>query len=205
MAGSIPLLPQGTSVGDVKAGQQPVAQQHYKQFFRIRTLIGTSFPAAFLAYYIWTYVTWLRPGSNVASDTSGVVPNGQHVWWSWFVIGAVGLNISNYCLAGVEPALLDLHFKGAKDQKEKLIYHLDKSWSTLGAWKILGGESLGQKTQKPVPWESKEQQTHTKFGLVDIVRLKRSVLVLCFVGLDHGVHHGVCSRPKSKCWGHRSK
>ncbi|OAG43221.1 hypothetical protein AYO21_02507 [Fonsecaea monophora] len=37
---------------------------------------------------------------------------------------------------GLEPALLDAYFARANANNDKLIYHLDKSWSTIGAWKI---------------------------------------------------------------------
>ncbi|KIW81818.1 hypothetical protein Z517_04844 [Fonsecaea pedrosoi CBS 271.37] len=125
------------TANDPKAAQGASDQRRDKRIFINRTLICIVVPPAILAYFIWTYLTWLRPGSNVALGTSGVVPNAQYVWWSWFVIGTFGLNISNYCLAGLEPALLDAYFARANANNEKLIYHLDKSWSTIVAWKIV--------------------------------------------------------------------
>ncbi|KAG4431991.1 hypothetical protein IFR05_012519 [Cadophora sp. M221] len=97
------------------------------------------FPLAFFAYYIWTYVYWLRPGRNPGANIDKPIPNGLYVWWSWFLIGAVGINISDFSLAGVEAAMMmDDRFK-PKTQAQ-LAMQRDKTWSTLRAWSIFSKE-----------------------------------------------------------------
>jgi hypothetical protein len=44
------------------------------------------------------------PSANAESNSN--LPDGKLVWWSWFVVGAIGLNVSNFSLAGVEAGML---------------------------------------------------------------------------------------------------
>ncbi|KAF4611380.1 hypothetical protein G7Y89_g15634 [Cudoniella acicularis] len=117
-----------------KLAPEPAAPQlsaEEPRYFVLRTLISISIPPALAAYYIWTYTSYLRPGSHNTSDSSKI-PNGKLLWWSWFVIGAIGLNVSNYSLAGIEAGLLmSKHFKVDADQ---LHWHTGSSWSTLAGW-----------------------------------------------------------------------
>lgn len=138
-----------------QSGTEPSVEpsnEHRKRLFVLRTAVCIVVPTALAAYYIWTYAIWLRPGSN-ASGTNTKDLNGKLAWWSWFIVGAIGLNISNYSLAGVEAGMLESgHFKVDKDQ---ILWHADKSWSTLGAWKILGyvlyGRIRSKAQEKPRP------------------------------------------------------
>jgi hypothetical protein len=64
--------------------------------------------------------------------SSTKLPDGKVAWWSWFIIGAIGLNISNYSLAGVESGVL--MYQGVKLSERQFVWHMDKSWSTSGGW-----------------------------------------------------------------------
>jgi hypothetical protein len=113
-----------------------VALKHKREHFYIQPLCGIFLPLAFAAYYLWTYSFWLQPSSNPSADIDKPLPNGQYVWWSWFIIGAIGLNISDYTLGGVEAAMM--MERGFKPKKEELKIHRDLRWSSLRAWVTVG-------------------------------------------------------------------
>ncbi|KAH8748318.1 hypothetical protein BGZ57DRAFT_916017 [Hyaloscypha finlandica] len=124
-----------------------------RRFF-VRTLTCLIFPPALAAYFIWTNVSYLQSESNTATNVDKPIHNGTYIWWSWFVIGALGLNLSNYSLAGVEAGMLRSdHFQVSESQ---LAWHTDKSWSTLGAWSIMfraiANLRTGEKRMLSWPW-----------------------------------------------------
>ncbi|PVH84217.1 hypothetical protein DL98DRAFT_528637 [Cadophora sp. DSE1049] len=116
-----------------------VAPKHLQKRFYFHTLCGILFPLAFLAYYVWTYIYWLQPDSNPSADVDKPMPNGLYVWWSWFFIGAVGINISDFTLAGVEAAMM-MEDKFKPKTQAQLAMQRDKTWSTLRAWSIASKE-----------------------------------------------------------------
>jgi hypothetical protein len=76
----------------------------------------------------------LRPSLFPASNINDFIPNGKLVWWSWFIIGAIGLNVSNYVLAAVEAGMLKSPAIG-RLRASQVLMHTDKSWSSLSGWK----------------------------------------------------------------------
>lgn len=74
--------------------------------FYPRAVCGILVPPSIAAYYLWTYIFWLLPSSNPTVDINQSIPNGEYVWWSWFILGAIGINISNFILGGVESAMM---------------------------------------------------------------------------------------------------
>ena len=115
------------------------ANKFPRKYFPIHTLCGVLIPPALAAYYLWTYIVWLRPSSNPAADIENAVPDGTYVWWSWFIIGAIGMNISNYTLGGVEAAMTMTERFAPKNAKQVII-HSGMPWCTLRSWKIVGFE-----------------------------------------------------------------
>lgn len=124
--------------------------------FLFHDLCGVLIPSILAAYYVWIYVTylghWGSPNEHLANST----PNATYVWWSWFIVGAVGLNISNYSLAGFEAGMLassTFQLQGV----EQTMSHGDKSWSLLSGWRIalasIGRRisGRGQKGSEPGP------------------------------------------------------
>ncbi|PMD31021.1 hypothetical protein L207DRAFT_641186 [Hyaloscypha variabilis F] len=103
--------------------------------FYFQPLCGIFIPLAFAAYYLWTYFVWLRPSSNPSANINKPLPNGKYIWWSWFIIGAIGLNISDYTLGGVEAAMMMTR----QFTLGELKMHRDVRWSTLRAWKTVAG------------------------------------------------------------------
>lgn len=55
------------------------------------------------------------------------------MWWSWFIIGALGLNVSTYVLAGVEAGMLTTKRFGALST-DQIQMHQDSSWSKVNGW-----------------------------------------------------------------------
>jgi hypothetical protein len=110
-----------------------------KRRFLVRALCCILVPPAFAAYYIWTYVQLLQPLSDGGSiEDAGVrALNGRYIWWSWFIIGAIGLNVSTYVLAGVEAGMLTTPRFGALNS-DQVEMHKDKSWSTISGWVRMG-------------------------------------------------------------------
>lgn len=107
------------------------------QRFVFRGTVGIVCPLALAIYYIWTYVFWLSPSSNPSLHWKGSVPNAKFIWWSWFILSAIGPNISIYSLAGAEAGMLMTTRWRAKNTLQ-ILTHCDKSWSGLSAWKLLG-------------------------------------------------------------------
>ncbi|RYP89131.1 hypothetical protein DL769_000179 [Monosporascus sp. CRB-8-3] len=103
-----------------------------KQRFLIRAISCVLVPPAVAAYYIWTYGEFLRPSTR-NRDASSPAPDGRYIWWSWFVIGAIGLNVSTYVLAGVEAGMLTTLRFGVLST-DQLSMHTDKSWSKISGW-----------------------------------------------------------------------
>jgi hypothetical protein len=66
------------------------------------------------------------------ADINKPPPNGKYVWWSWFIIGAIGLNISDYTLGGVEAAMMMTDtFKPTKEELKK---RRELHWGSLRDW-----------------------------------------------------------------------
>ena len=55
------------------------------------------------------------------------------VYYSWFVLGVIGLDLSEYSLLGVEASMLMTTFWGARNAWQ-VIQHGDHSWSGLDGW-----------------------------------------------------------------------
>ncbi len=111
--------------------------------FYFHTICGFIFPLGFAAYYLWTYLFWLQPSSDAAANIDRPLSNGTFIWWSWFITGAVGLNISNYALSGVKAGMMmDKRFRPTVDQFKE---HVDRSWNKLGVWKIVATKLFARK------------------------------------------------------------
>ncbi|RYP67417.1 hypothetical protein DL771_007248 [Monosporascus sp. 5C6A] len=128
----------GLAVKKIPRTPAPVdtVPQPPKQRFLIRTISSVLVPPAFAAYYIWTYVEFLRLSTrnrNVSSPT----PDGRYIWWSWFIIGAIGLNVSTYVLADAEAGMLTTPRFGALTT-DRLSMHKDESWSKISGWVDVG-------------------------------------------------------------------
>jgi hypothetical protein len=128
-----------------KKESQKAESEPPRRLFIWRGLFGLLVPPAFAAYYICTYVQFLRPprSRTVGADGAPVV-DGTLLWWSWFVIGAVGINVSTYVLAGVEAGYLTSErlWRLNRGQAEM---HKDKSWSRVSGWVNMAFHVFGKR------------------------------------------------------------
>src|SRR5437667_9395433 len=98
--------------------------------------------SALTVYYIWTWNTWLRPSSNPYGSMNLQPPDARAVNYSWFLIGAVGPELSKYCLTGIEAGILMEGRWGVKDAM-KIMLHCDKGWAGFDRWTGLFEMILG--------------------------------------------------------------
>ncbi|RFU24651.1 hypothetical protein B7463_g11686, partial [Scytalidium lignicola] len=117
------------------------------QRFVFRGTVGILCPLALAIYYIWTYVYWLSPSSHPTVYWGGSVPNAKFISWSWFILGAIGPNISLYSLAGAEASMLMTTRWRAKNTLQ-ILTHCDRSWGRLSAWKLLGTTVINRFSRK---------------------------------------------------------
>lgn len=95
-------------------------------------MVGTCVPVVLAVYFVLTWVLYLRHpqspnGTNFSSSGS------RTVFYSWFVLGVIGLDLSEYGLLGVEASMLMTAFWGAPNAWH-VILHGDHSWSGPDGW-----------------------------------------------------------------------
>ena len=94
------------------------------QNYWLRTLTCIFLPIMIAAYYAIIWVLWLQP-----YDSNSPVPHGRRggrlVYYSWFVVSAIAINISKYGLAGIEAAML-MDPRWRAENAMQLTMHCDK-------------------------------------------------------------------------------
>ncbi|KAI9786965.1 MAG: hypothetical protein M1839_005196 [Geoglossum umbratile] len=101
--------------------------------FWIRAIVCILAPPVITGYYIWTWNTWLRPSSNPYGSKNPRPPDARTVNYSWFLIGAIGPELSKYCLSGIEAGMLMERRWGAKNALQVML-HCDKGWAGIDGW-----------------------------------------------------------------------
>ncbi|KAK2734020.1 hypothetical protein FQN57_001889 [Myotisia sp. PD_48] len=124
------LKPREAKIGTWSQSSDGFISRYTPHRFTARSIFLTVIPALILAYYvtIWRVLT--------TSDVDSLVyghRNASWVFYSWFVVGVFGLNVSKYGLAGVEAAMLQTSFWGV-DNTMALLMHNEKSWSGPSGW-----------------------------------------------------------------------
>ena len=89
-------------------------------------------PIIVSAYFIAIWRIYLAP-VDVHSPLAFGPPGATWVFYSWFIAGVVGLNLSLYGLAGVEAAMLMEPAWNVGDAM-RLMMHADRTWSGPGGW-----------------------------------------------------------------------
>ncbi|KKZ68108.1 hypothetical protein EMCG_06218 [[Emmonsia] crescens] len=106
--------------------------------FWLRAVISVVVPPVVTGYYTFLVNYYLEP-QNEDINPLRVGPGGANfAFWSWFLIGVFGLNLSKYGLIGTEAGML-MHNRplGPKDALQ-LMMHADRTWSGPSGWlKIL--------------------------------------------------------------------
>ncbi|KAF2726969.1 hypothetical protein EJ04DRAFT_570794 [Polyplosphaeria fusca] len=100
--------------------------------FYFRSIVGVLGPLIVTAYFLAIWRIYLIPADPHSPLFFGP-PGATWVFYSWFVAGVVGLNLSLYGIAGVEAAMLMEPAWGAGDAM-RLMMHADSSWSGPAGW-----------------------------------------------------------------------
>lgn len=100
--------------------------------FYFRTTVGVLGPLVVLCYFIAICQVYLVPIDDESSLAFGP-PGATWVFYSWFVAGVIGLNLSMYGLAGVEAAML-MEPRWSVGDAMRLMMHADSTWSGPGGW-----------------------------------------------------------------------
>src|SRR5947207_1357002 len=90
----------------------------------LRTLCCITIPPLLALYYTLIWYFWIRSNDYEASVKYGR-KGGRWVYYSWFVLSAIGLNLSKYALAGVEAGML-MDRKWKAQNAMQLMMHCDK-------------------------------------------------------------------------------
>jgi hypothetical protein len=85
-----------------------------------------------LCYFIAIWRVYLAPIDDDGFLAFGP-PGATWVFYSWFVAGVIGLNLSMYGLAGVEVAML-MEPRWNVGNAMRLMMHADSTWSGPGGW-----------------------------------------------------------------------
>ncbi|PGH12318.1 hypothetical protein AJ79_04384 [Helicocarpus griseus UAMH5409] len=105
------------------------AGYHLPRFYA-RALVAIFVPVTVTVFY---FAIW---GAVAKRDDSLIrygLPGEVWLYYSWFIVGVFGLNLSRYALLGVEAAMLQERFWHANDAMG-LIMHCGASWSGPGGW-----------------------------------------------------------------------
>ncbi|KAF3049529.1 hypothetical protein E8E11_009958 [Didymella keratinophila] len=100
--------------------------------FYFRTAVGILGPLLVLCYFLAIWRVYLAPIDEASSLAFGP-PGATWVFYSWFVAGVIGLNLSMYGLAGIEAAML-MEPRWNVGDAMRLMMHADSTWSGPGGW-----------------------------------------------------------------------
>lgn len=104
--------------------------QGRRYWFRALALIIC--PLIVLSYFIIITCWYIKPGSDEAVKFGR--PGGRLVFYSWFIIGVIGLDLSRYGLLEAEAAMLEQPWWEAPDLVA-LFQHSNKTWGDPSGWK----------------------------------------------------------------------
>lgn len=100
-------------------------------------------------YYVAIWRFYLTP--NGSQEPLLLGPRGaKWIFYSWFVVGVIGLALSLYSLLGVEAGMLMEPAWNVGDAT-KLMLHADKTWSGPGGWLRTIKWSLGSRSSRRSP------------------------------------------------------
>jgi len=110
---------------------QDARGQNLRRFY-VRGLTAVLIPPLVAAYYfvIWFYYLKASPAdSPVFFGPRG----GLWVFYSWFLIGIIGLNLSSYGFEGIEASML-MDLRWAARDAMLVMMHGEHSWGGPGGW-----------------------------------------------------------------------
>ena len=107
-------------------------------------MIGTLAPLALAVYYWLVWYKYLNP-ANAANNAIFGLSGASGIYYSWFVLAAIGLNLSQYGFEGVEASML-MKKRWSPKHAMQLMAHSEHSWAGPGGWlRVLKSWLLPQK------------------------------------------------------------
>lgn len=94
--------------------------------------MGSCVPIVLAVYYVLTWIIYLRTPESPNGLSFGLA-GSRTVFYSWFILGVIGLDLSEYGLLGAEASMLMTTFWGAPNAWH-VILHGDQSWGGLDGW-----------------------------------------------------------------------
>ncbi|RPA84933.1 hypothetical protein BJ508DRAFT_235786 [Ascobolus immersus RN42] len=114
-----------------------ISEQNNRTFqlrrFYLRPAVGIITPIVVTGFYVYIAWIYLQPKSADPELPIHVGKEAQWVYYSWFVVGTIGINLSQYGLQGVEASMLMERRWGAENALQ-LMMHSDATWSGPGGW-----------------------------------------------------------------------
>ncbi|KAF2028774.1 hypothetical protein EK21DRAFT_101653 [Setomelanomma holmii] len=105
---------------------------HLLRRFYFRALVGCLGPLVVTAYFIILWRIYLAPIDPESPIAFGP-PGATWIFYSWFVVGVIGLNLSMYGMQGVEAGMMmEPHWQAGDGMK--LMMHANNTWSGPGGW-----------------------------------------------------------------------
>ncbi|KAH7087073.1 hypothetical protein FB567DRAFT_602646 [Paraphoma chrysanthemicola] len=133
----------------VKPSEYDQAGGNRLQRFYTRTFVGILGPFIVCGCYVAIWCFYLTP--NGSQEPLLLGPRGaKWIFYSWFVVGVIGLALSLYSLLGVEAGMLMEPAWNVGDAT-KLMLHADKTWSGPGGWLRTIKWSLGSRCGRRSP------------------------------------------------------
>ncbi|KAI9767516.1 MAG: hypothetical protein M1839_004476 [Geoglossum umbratile] len=120
------------NIPSVHRGLHENAAGHPLPRFYLRGLVGVLVPPIVTIYYlvIWAfYLNSRSPSSFFAFGPRGALI----VFYSWFIVGVVGLNLAKYGLVGTEAGMM-MEPGWALPSAAHVVMHSDHTWSGPGGW-----------------------------------------------------------------------
>lgn len=105
---------------------------HHLRRYYWRGIVGCLGPFIIVVYYFLTWALYLDPPDS-PNDLNFGRPGGQFIFYSWFVLAVVGLDIGEYGLVGVETSMLMKKFWAAPNASH-IMRHGEHTWTGLGGW-----------------------------------------------------------------------
>ncbi|KAE9368458.1 hypothetical protein N431DRAFT_560869 [Stipitochalara longipes BDJ] len=110
---------------------QDARGQKLRRFY-VRGLTAVLIPPLVTAYYFFIWFHYLR-ASPANSQVFFGPRGGLWVYYSWFVIGVIGLNLSSYGFEGIEASML-MDLRWAARDAMMVMTHGEHSWGGPGGW-----------------------------------------------------------------------
>lgn len=115
--------------------------------FYFRNAVAILTPTLVTAYFVFIWRYHLQISGPVLFGPRG----GLLIFYSWFVISTLGLNITKHGMEGVEAAML-MEPPWAAENAMQLMAHCEHSWSGPAGWIALAKSAI-------LYWTRKQQNT----------------------------------------------